>query len=363
MGDNMDIKHYFEMMMDRDASDMFYRVGGPVRMRINGRVVTIADEVITKEAMDKSIKDLTTEEQRKKLQTRLDIDLAATLFLKDVNHRFRLSIFHQRNTLAMVARSIRDRTNDFHTLNLPSEVLKTLSGESRGLVLLTGSAGSGKSTTIASMIDYINSNFKKHILTVEEPIEFIFKDKTSIINQRELGIDVASYNIALKAFTLQSPDVIFIGNIRDSQTMFAALNAAETGVLVLSTLHTINAAQTIERIINLFPPHQHNEIRMQLSLLLKGVISLRLIPMKDNVQRAPACEVMIGTATISRLIREGKTWEIPQFIEQGALYGMQTFNQALIRLINEDKITEETAKEFSDNSEELSLMLRGIVKK
>jgi twitching motility protein PilT len=259
-------------------------------------------------------------------------------------------------------RNIRSEIPSFDELNLPSETLKKLCIEKRGLVLLTGSVGSGKSTTIASMIEYINNNSNRHILTIEEPIEFTFKDKRSIINQRELGIDVASYDVALRAFTLQSPDVIYIGNIRDYQTMSAALTAAETGVLVLSTLHTVNAAQSVERIINLFPPHQHQEIRTQLSLLLKGIVSLRLIPRVDKAGRLPAYEVMLLTPTISRLIREGKVWEMLSFIEDGEVFGMRSFNQCLTKLVKDGKITEEEAGVFADNRDEFILALRGIKK-
>jgi twitching motility protein PilT len=331
-------------------------------MRIAGRVEIVGTETISAQDGEQALKELASEEQRRQFQERFDIDFAVTLLIRDANYRFRTSVFMQRGSLALVVRLIRSTVEDFKTLKLPEKVLMKLAAESRGLVLLTGSAGSGKSTTIASMINYINANLKKHILTVEEPIEYLFMDRKSMINQRELGMDVGSYEIALKAFTLQSPDVIFIGNIRDAKTMFAALNAAETGVLVLSTLHTVNAAQTIERIINFFPQHQHNEVRMQLSLLLKGVIAQRLIPTKEELVRMPACEVMINTPTVARLIREGKTWEVPQFIEEGELFGMQTFNQALVKMVSTGEVLEATAAEFSDNSEELGLMLRGIKK-
>jgi twitching motility protein PilT len=220
--------------------------------------------------------------------------------------------------------------------------------------------GSGKSTTIASMIEYINVNTKKHILTIEDPIEFVFKDKESLINQREVSIDVISYNNALRAFTLQAPDVLFISTIRDLETMSSALTAAETGVLVLSTLHTINAAQSVERIINFFPPHQHQEVRNQLATLLKGVISLRLVPLKDGEGRIPAYETMLLTPTISRLIRENKVWELARFIEDGNIFGMQSFNQSLIKLVKAGKISEEVAGEFSDNKDEFILSLKGI---
>ena len=356
----MDIKGYLKLMIEKDASDMFYRAGANVYMRIDGKVIPVNDRIMSLDEVNDAIKELTPNELKDFFQRNLDVDFG--IFLPDLNHRFRVSIFMQRNWPALVIRNIRSHIQTFDELNLPAEVLKKLSLEYRGLILLTGSAGSGKSTTIASMIEYINNHCQKHILSVEEPIEFTFKDKNSIINQRELGLDVASYQVALRAFTLQSPDVIFIGNIRDQETMSAALTAAETGALVLSTLHTINATQTVERIINFFPPYQHQQIYIQLSCLLKGVISLRLVPLKDKPGRIPAYEIMLLTPTISRLIREGKIWEIPPFIEDGTIFGMQSFNQSLTKLVRDGSISEEEAMNFSDNKDEFVLALRGIKK-
>lgn len=354
----MNIKGYLKLMVEKDASDMFYRAGANVRMRIHGDIISVDDRIISLDEVDEAVKELTSNELREFLKRNLDADFG--LYLPELNRRFRISIFIQRNWPALVIRNIRSDVQTFEELGLPSDILKRLSMEKRGLVLLTGSAGSGKSTTIASMIEYINNHSNKHILTVEEPIEFTFKDKNSIINQRELRLDVSSYATALRAFTLQSPDVIYIGNIRDYETMSAAMTVAETGVLVLSTLHTVNASQTVERIINFFPPHQHQQTRTQLSYLLKGVISLRLIPLKDKGGRISAYEIMLLTPTVSRLIREGKSWEIPQFIEDGAIFGMQSFNQSLIKLVREGKITEEEAGNFSDNKDEFALALKGI---
>ena len=356
----MGIKSYLKLMLEKDASDMFYKVDANVHMRIDGKVIPIDEKIISLDEANDAIKELTPHKLKDFFQRNLDVDFS--IFLPELDHRFRISIFVQRNWPALVIRNIRSNIQTFEELGLPNEVLKKLSLESRGLILLTGSAGSGKSTTIASMIEYINNHCQKHILTVEEPIEFTFKDRSSIINQRELGLDVASYQAALRAFTLQSPDIIFISNIRDQETMSAALTAAETGVLVLSTLHTINAPQTVERIINFFPPYQHQQIYIQLSFLLKGVISLRLVPLKDKVGRIPAYEIMLLTPTISRLIREGKIWEISPFIEDGTVFGMQSFNQSLIKLVNEGKINEEEAMTFSDNRDEFILSLRGIKK-
>lgn len=354
----MSIKKLLEQMIEQDASDLFYRSRSFPHLRIDGKVTIVGDKVLSGDDVMRAVEELTTQKQREAFKNNLDIDFG--LYLEEFKRRFRINIFMQRNSPSIVIRNVRTAISTFEELNLSAEVLKKLSMETRGLVLLTGSAGSGKSTAIASMVEYINQNSNKHILTIEEPIEFIFEDKNSIINQRELELDVSSYATALRAFTLQSPDVIFIGNIRDYETMSAALTAAETGVLVLSTLHTINAAQSVERIINFFPPHQHQEIRTQLSSLLKGVISLRLVPLKSGTGRIPAYEIMLLTPTISRLIREGKTWEIPQFIEDGAVFGMQSFNQSLIKLVREGYITEEKAADFADNKDEFILALKGI---
>jgi len=354
----MEIKKLLEEMVKQDASDLFCRAGSPPRLRVDGHITAVGDEELSVDDVIKAVEEVTTKEQRAKLKENMDIDFA--LFSEELQRRLRVSIFMQRNWPAFVIRNIRNTIANFEELNLPAEALKKLCTETRGLVLLTGSTGSGKSTALASMIEYINANSKKHILTVEEPIEFTYKDKNSIINQRELGLDVLSYASALRAFTLQSPDVIYIANIRDPETMAAALTAAETGVLVLSTLHTINAAQSVERITNFFPPHEHHQVHTQLASLLKGVISLRLIPLKDKHGRIPAYEIMLLTPTISRLIREGNIHEIPKFIEEGAVFGMQSFTQSLIKLAAAGKITEEEAVKFCDNKDEFTLALKGI---
>lgn len=356
----MGIKELMKEMVARGGSDLFYRAGGIPRLRLNGSVIPLGEKVLTVEDLVKATEELTNTKQREMFKSKMDVDFA--IYLDEFGRRFRVSIFMQRNWPSIVIRNVRNSISTFEELNLPPEILKRLSLETRGLVLLTGSMGSGKSTTIASMIEYINCNSKKHVLTAEEPIEFTFEDSQSIINQRELGIDVSSYAAALRAFTLQSPDVMFIGNIRDYDTVSSALTAAETGVLVLSTLHTINAPQTVERLVNFFQPHQHQEIRNQLAVLLKGVISLRLVPAKNGAGRVPAVEVMLLTPTISRLIREGKVWEIPQFIDEGSIFGMQSFNQSLIKLVNNDKVTLEDAVLAADSREEFMLAYKGIKK-
>lgn len=356
----MSIKKLLKEMVDIGASDLFYRAGGVARFRVDGRVVIVDTRGLTVDDVTKGVEELTTLKQREAFRNNSDVDFVT--YIPELDRRFRVDIFMQRNWPSIVVRNVSSEIKSFEELNLPADALKKLSMEMRGMVLLTGTMGSGKSTTIASMIEYINNNSKKHILTVEEPIEFTFQDKESLINQRELGVDVSSYAAALRSFTLQSPDVMFISNIRDYNTMFSVVTAAETGVLVLSTLHTVNASQSIERIVNFFPPHQHQEARNQLAVLLKGVISLRLVPRRDGAGRIPAYEVMLLTPTISRLIREGKFWEIPRFIKEGEVFGMQSFEQSLIKLIKDGKISKEEAIRYADNRDDFDLVLKGVTR-
>jgi len=356
----MEIKKLMQEMVAKGASDLFFRAGGIPRLRINGKVVSMGTKILSVEDVISAMEQLASAKQCEAFRNKLDVDFA--VHPPEFDQRFRVNIFTQRNWPSIVIRNIRNSFSSFEELNLPAEILRKLSLETRGLVLLTGSMGSGKSTTIATMVEYINNNAQKHILTIEEPVEFTFEDKLSIINQRELGVDVSSYAVALRAFTLQSPDVMFIGNIRDHDTVSSAMAAAETGVLVLSTLHTINASQTVERLINLFPPYQHQEARNQLATLLKGVISLRLVPAKGGLGRVPAYEVMLLTPTISRLIREDKIREIPQFIDEGSVFGMQSFNQSLVKLVQEGKVALEDAVLAADSREEFMLAFKGIKK-
>ncbi|MCP4652860.1 MAG: PilT/PilU family type 4a pilus ATPase [Candidatus Omnitrophica bacterium] len=351
----MNISDILDKMIDVNASDIFIRTGSPLRGRISSYVETLGDEVFTKEEIEKAVKNLTGEREKENLKRDLSCEFA---FYHKEHWRFRVGVFYQRESLAMVIRKIDLRVPTFEDLGLPAGVLERFCVERRGFVLLTGITGSGKSTTIASMIEYMNENYSKHILAIEEPIEFTFDDKKALINQREIGTDVLSYNDALRQFALHSPDVIYIGNIRDADTCHAALTAAETGVLVLSTIHTVNAPSTVERIINFFPPHQHHLVLNQLSSLLKGVISLRLVPKADGSGLVPAYEVMSLSPSVSRLIRENKIWEIYKYIEKGDVYGMTSFKQCLLKLVEEDAITADVALEYADKREELEMELR-----
>lgn len=354
----MQIKDLLMTMVERQASDLFLRAESAPRLRLEGRLITLEHAPLSAQEMWNLSRELIPDEKGlDRLKSELDSDFA--LSLSGVG-RFRVNVFLQRGTPAMVIRYIKDTIGTFEQLNLPAEILKRFSQETQGLILVTGPAGSGKSTTISSILQHVNENMEKHVITVEDPIEFLFRDKNSLINQRELGLDVQSYPSALKHFTLQSPDIIYIGVIRDPDTMYAAMSAAETGVLVVSTLHTIDTVQTIERVVNFYPPHLHGEVKMQLSLLLKGVICLRLLPRIEGAGRIPAYETMVLTPTISRLIREGKLTEIRHFIEEGAMFGMQSFRQSLVKLVKEGKISEVEARNYADSKDEFDLELRGI---
>ncbi|MCM8823424.1 MAG: PilT/PilU family type 4a pilus ATPase [Candidatus Omnitrophica bacterium] len=351
----MTVKEIFDKMIEKEASDVFIRVGS----RLHGRIFTEVKEMdgneFTSADVERIVSEMLKPEEIDILQRNRSYEFACW-YSKE--WRFRVGVFYQRNTLSLVIRKVNLRIPTFKELNLPDKVLENFCGQRRGLILLTGTTGSGKSTTIASMIEFINQNFYRHILTIEEPIEFTFEDKKSIINQREIGKDVSNYEDALRQFTVHSPDVIYIGNIRDYETCKAALTAAETGVLVISSLHTVNASSTVERIVNFFPPHQHASVMSQLSSLLKGVISLRLIPRVDKEGLIPAYEIIALSPTIARLLRENKLWEMPKYIVSGDIYGMKSFNQCLFELVKEKKISPMLALDNSDKKEELELNLR-----
>ena len=352
----MNFKEILDLMIEKDASDVFLRANSNLRGRLYSKIAVLNEHVFSPSEIVEIVDDITKDIDKENLKIRKGCEF--TYWYKE-NWRFRIGVFYQRNTLALVVRKIDLRIPSFGELNLPVSVLEKFCREKRGIVLLTGITGSGKSTTIASMLQYMNDNFGRHIFTVEEPIEFTFQDNLSVVNQREIGTDVGSYRDSLRQFALHSPDVIYIGNIRDPDTCHAALTAAQTGVLVLSTLHTVNATSTIERIINFFPAHQHTFIIHQLSYLLKGVFSQRLLPRADREGLIPVYESMTLSPTVARLIRENKVWEIPKYIASGDVYGMKSFHQGLIELVEAGKITPEVALDYADKREELEMDLRG----
>ena len=350
----MNFKEILELMIKNSASDAFIVPGGPLRARIYSEVRPIDNYIFTEKDVEKFAAEITDAPQKEALRDNKSCELAINY---NERWRFRIGIFYQRDTIAMAMRKIDLNILSFGELNLPVNALQKLCNERRGLILLTGLTGSGKSTAIASMIEYINQNFGRHIITIEEPIEFTFTDKKSVINQRELNRDIRSYQKALKETAMHSPDVLYIGNIRDRETCYAALSAAETGVLVFSTVHTINAPSTIERIVNFFPPEQHGLVFNQLSFFLKAVVSLRLLPRADAKGLIPAYEIMTLSPTVSSLINKHSIWDIPQYIESGAIYDMTTFNQCLWELLRNKRISAETALENSDQKENLMLLM------
>ncbi len=342
-----------------EASDLHIKVGSPPILRIHGELVPLTSEKkLTHEDATKIALSVMTPGQTDVFKRKNDIDLAYSV---PGLGRFRCNIFMQRGTVGLVFRVISMRIPTIDELLLP-EVIKKISMEQRGLILVTGTTGSGKSTTLASMIDLINSSRTEHIITIEDPIEYLHRDKKSIVNQREIGSDTESFSKALRQALRQDPDVILVGEMRDFETIQTSLVAAETGHLVLSTLHTIDATETVNRIIAVFPPYQHKQVRMQLSSVLKAIISMRLVPRADGKGRVPAVEILIATATIKDCILDpDKTKTIPDVIEQGAIhYGMQTFDQSLFSLYKSGLITYEEALRRATNPDDFVLKVKGI---
>jgi len=352
----MDLRLLLQIMAEKNASDLHVRSNKPAVFRVDGNLSFRTPDPIAAETVEQWVKSILNEKQIRVFEEKLECDMALSV---EKLGRFRVNIYRQKNVINMAFRVIPNRIPTFETLKLPP-VIRKIADEPRGLVLVTGTTGSGKSTTLASMIDYINSSRSRHIITVEDPIEYLHDDKQSILSQRELQQDTLSYPEALKHAVRQDPDVILLGEMRDLETMGAALTAAQTGHLVLSTIHTIDAVQTVNRIIDVFPPHQQNQIRFQLADTLRGVISQRLLPHTSGNGRVPAVEVMVVTPIIRKYILENTLGEISNVMKQGTYYGMKTFHQALVELIQKGEIALETALEASSNPEEIMMAVRGV---
>lgn len=353
----LEFNELLRRVVRESASDLFLKVGSPPTLRIHGKIRFIQADAVSPADAERFLSELL--KGRTDEADRNEIDIAYDL--PGVG-RFRANVYRQMGNRSFAMRHIPSTVSTFEELELPSESLRTLASLNRGLVLVTGVAGSGKSTTVAAIVSHINNHFNKHVVTLEDPIEYVFRDKRSIISQREIGVDTENYTQALKYVVRQSPDVIVIGEMRDRETMSAAIQAAETGHLVLSTLHTVNAQQTVERIISFFPPHQHQLIRLQLSMVLEGVVSQRLISRRDGRGRVPAVELMLRSPTVRDILYEGRTNELYKAIQDGEYFGSQTFNTALRRLYEAEKISLDDAMGAADNPDELKLAIRGIVK-
>lgn len=343
-------------MVERRASDLHLRSGAHPIYRVDGFLTPVSDKMITPELAKEALYHMISVRQRKIFEVKNDVDFS---FAVPGLGRFRGNAFRQRGSVAIVLRQIPTRIPDFNELHLP-KVMPKFCQLSRGLVLVCGVTGSGKSTTLAAMIEAINADRAEHIVTIEDPIEFLYKDRKSIVSQRELGSDTINFSEALKHVLRQDPDVILLGEMRDLETTSTAITAAQTGHLVLSTLHTTDAVQTINRVVDLYPPHQQQQVRYQLADVLKGVICQRLLPRAQGTGRVPATEVLVVTALVRKAIIENQMTDILEAMRQGAYYGMETFHQSLLKLYKDGLVKLDDALEAASNPEELMMAVRGI---
>ena len=352
------VEHLLREMVNHGASDLHVRVGVPPIYRINGELQKLSDVRIDTVMMDSFLDDIMNRDQKARFERDKECDFAVGA--RDMG-RFRVNVFRQRGTVAMVVRHIKAKIPTFEELQLP-EIIKELALKKRGLILVTGTTGSGKSTCLAAMIDHINNEETCNVITVEDPVEYLHRDKKSIISQREIGVDTNSYENALRSALRQDPDVLLVGEIRDLETMQIALTAADTGHMVFATIHTTNATETIHRILSMYPPHQHEEVRLLLAECLVGIISLRLLPTRDGTSRVPAAEILVNTGAIREYIADKtKVDMIEQAIAEGHMqYQSQTFDQALLTLYSESKISLDTAMKAATNPDDFDLKIRGI---
>jgi twitching motility protein PilT len=358
--DENDLDLYFRINVERAGSDLFIQTGHQPMARINGKVIPIHDAPTTPTYSKKLLEHILTKKQQEVFYRDGETDTSHDI--PGVG-RFRANLFMATRRISMVFRHVKGQIPTMQELTLPIQQAEKVASLKRGIVFATGITGSGKTTTLASIINHINLTMEKHIVTLEDPIEFVYKQEKCLINQREIRADTMDFRLGLRNVVRQNPDVILIGECRDTETMEAALAAAETGHLVFTTLHTVNAIQTVERILSFFPPHQHQLIRQQLSLTLKAILSMRLIPRMEGFGRVPAIEILFDTPRIKELLLEGNTKAIGQATYEGREhYGTQTFNQAIHSLYKGGLISFEDALLNSDNPDELKLEIRGISK-
>ena len=350
----MDFDQLLELMFKKKASDLFVTAGRPVALKINGSISDISKTALTEEQSLKLVLSIMTQRQRDDFENTKECNFAISR--PDIG-RFRVSAFTQRDAAGMVLRRIETNVPDADSLDLPP-ILKKLILEKRGLILFVGATGTGKSTSLASLIKYRNENTTGHIITIEDPIEFVHPHLGCIITQREVGMDTESYEVALKNTLRQAPDVILIGEIRTRETMQQALTFAETGHLCLSTLHANNANQAIDRILHFFPEEMHSQVFMDLSQNLKAVIAQQLIPRTDGKGRCPALEILLGTPLVSDLIRKGDVHKLKELMQSSGELGMKTFDQALFDLYKQGKISYDDAIIFADSKNEVRLMIK-----
>ncbi|WP_294956212.1 type IV pilus twitching motility protein PilT [Sulfurovum sp.] len=352
------LKLYLRTLISNEGSDLHIKAFSQIRVRIHGVLKVLGKDTLTADMVDEMVREITTEGQYERLVNDRTLDFSYKL---GEDYRFRVNIFYQMDGLSAVFRLIPVKILSLDELKLP-EVIKTFTTIQRGLVLVTGVTGSGKSTTLAAILDKINNETKKHVITIEDPIEFVHRDKGCLINQRSVGQDTHSFSDALRAALREDPDIILVGEMRDLETIDIALHAANTGHLVFSTLHTLDAKETIDRIVGMFSNEEQNRIRMSLASVLEGVISQRLIPTKRG-GRIAGIEILKKTARIEQLIAENRDAEIPDALFDGKeIYGTQTFDQALLDLIKKGEISNEVALEYATNPADLKLKMQGVGK-
>jgi len=354
--ENFDITMFLKKAVAVGASDIHLQVDEHPSIRIDGKIIKVNMPALSEEDITESYNLLLPRHFKGKVNSVFDLDFAYEIHGVS---RFRVNLNRQLGKSALVIRTIPYNIKEIADLNLP-ESIEQFATLNNGLVLITGPTGSGKSTTIASLIDYININYPKHIITVEDPVEFIFTNKKSLVSQRQVLIDTPTFPEGIKYALRQDPDVIFIGEIRDRETVTSALKAAETGHLVFATIHTNDAIQTVNRIVNMFDPADRGFVRSQLAQILRGTISQKLLPTTGGVGRRPACEVLVVTPTVKDFIEKDKLEEIYELVKKGSFNNMITMNNSLFRLFELDLITEEIALSYSDNKIELQQMFRGV---
>ena len=353
----MNIFKLLEIGVELGASDIHITVDSYPIARVKGSFVKLREERLSKEDTLQMAREITGDKKFKILEENGEVDLSVSIQSGD---RFRVNAYKQRGNYAIAIRTITSQIPSFKTLGLP-DVVASFAEKHKGLVLVTGPTGSGKSTTLASLIDIINSTQERHIITLEDPIEYVHNHKKGIVNQREIGNDTETFNAALRAALRQDPDVILVGEMRDPETVSIALTAAETGHLVFSTLHTVGSAKTIDRIVDMFPAEQQQQVRTQLSTVCEGVISQQLIKTIDGRNRVAALEVMVTTPAIRNLIRENKTYQIQNIIQTNSKIGMQSMDQELVNLFRQGRISKESALSRCTDYEYTSRLLGGLI--
>jgi len=350
------VKELLQQVVARGASDIHFKVGCPPILRVNTRLVDTEGAALTQAEVERIARSLVSEKQWESFHIRGELDSA---YLSEGVGRFRTNIFQQRGMIGVVMRHVKTTIPDFKELGLPA-ILEKIALAERGIIIVSGATGCGKSTTLASMVNFINANARRHIITIEDPIEYIYSDDKSVIDQREVGIDTRTFAAALRFVMRQDPDIIMVGEMRDRESFAAVLSSADVGRLVMTTLHSPDAAQVMLRMMDFFPASDREQVRVQLAANCVAVICQRLLPRREGEGMVPAVEIMLGTPIVRKFIRENKIEKLSDAIQDGKDSGMQTFNQSLVELVKASVVTEQAAMDYSPNQESLKMNLQGI---